>query len=141
MGHAILHAVALIRIRLSAYHEYSPLQLTFGQESNISHLRIFDCAVYVPIAPPQRTKMGSQRRLRIYVRYESPSIIRYLKSKTGDVFTARFAYCHFNKAIFLALGKENKQLKKEITWTKPFLLHLDPYTKQCKLEVQKIMHL
>ena len=44
-GHAILHAAALIRIRPSAYHKYSPLQLAFGQEPNISHLRIFGCAV------------------------------------------------------------------------------------------------
>ena len=57
-GHAILHAAALIRIRPTVYHEYSPLQLVFGQELNISHLRIFGCAVYVPITPPQRTKMG-----------------------------------------------------------------------------------
>ena len=81
MGHTILHAATLIRIRPSVYHEYSPLQLAFDQKSNISHLRIFGCAVYVPIAPPQRTKMGPQRRLGIYVGYESPSIIRYLEPK------------------------------------------------------------
>ena len=34
-GHAILHTAALIRIRPSAYHEYSPLQLAFGQDPNI----------------------------------------------------------------------------------------------------------
>ena len=28
--HAVLHAAALIRIRPSAYHEYSHLQLAFG---------------------------------------------------------------------------------------------------------------
>ena len=28
-GHAILHAASLIRIRPSAYHKYSPLQLAF----------------------------------------------------------------------------------------------------------------
>ena len=44
-----------------------PLQLAFGREPNISHFRIFGCAVYVPVAPPQRTKMGPQRRLGIYV--------------------------------------------------------------------------
>ncbi|CAA0822265.1 Unknown protein, partial [Striga hermonthica] len=89
-GHAILHAGNLIQIRPSAYHKYSPLQLAFGIEPNLEHIRIFGCAVYVPIAPPQRTKMGPQRRLRIYVGYESPSIIKYLEPKTGDVFTARF---------------------------------------------------
>ena len=72
-GHAVLHVAALIRIRPSAYHEYSLLQLAFDQEPNIFHLKIFSC-----VTPPQRTKMGPQRRLGIYVRYESPSIISYL---------------------------------------------------------------
>ena len=76
--------------------------------------------------------MGPQRRLGIYVGYESPSIIRYLEPKTGDVFTARFADCHFNEAIFPVLGGEKKQLEKEITWSEPSLLHLDPHTKQCE---------
>ena len=57
-GHAILHAAALMRIRPTIYHEFSSLQLTFGQEPNIFHLRIFGCAMYGPIALPQRTKMG-----------------------------------------------------------------------------------
>ena len=65
-GHAILHAAALIRIRPTSYHTSSPLKLVFGQEPDISHLRIFGCAVYVPITPPQGTKMGPQRRLGIY---------------------------------------------------------------------------
>lgn len=140
-GHAILHAVALIRIRPTSYHKYSPLQLVFGEEPNISHLRIFGCAVYVPIAPPQRTKMGPQRRLGIYVGFESPSIIKYLKPSTGDLFTARFADCHFNESIFPTLGGENKQLKNEISWKESSLSHLDPRTKQCELEVQNIIHL
>ena len=50
----------------------------FGHQPNISHLRVFGCAVYVPIAPMQRTKMGPQRRLGIYVGFDSPSIIRYV---------------------------------------------------------------
>ena len=70
-GHAILHAAALVRLIPSAYHKYSPLQLASGQEPDVSHLCIFGCAVYVPIAPPHRTKMGPQRRLRIYVGYTS----------------------------------------------------------------------
>ena len=90
-GHAILHDTALIHIRPSAYYEYSLLQLAFGQEPNIFHLRIFGCAIYVPIASPKHTKMGPQIRLRIYVGYESPSIIRYLEYKTGDIFTTLFA--------------------------------------------------
>ena len=73
-GHAILHAAALIRLRPTAYHKISPLQLVSGREPNLSHLRIFGCAVYVPLPPTQRTKMGPQRRLGIYIGFISPSI-------------------------------------------------------------------
>ncbi|WZZ32928.1 hypothetical protein YC2023_016329 [Brassica napus] len=140
-GHAILHAEALIRVRPSAYHKYSPIQLAFGREPNISHLRIFACAVYVPIVPPQRTKMGPQRRLGIYVGCDSPSIIRYLEPQTGDMFTARFVDCHFNEKEFPTLGGDNKQIGKKIKWSVPSLLHLDPPTKQSELEFRRIMHL
>lgn len=51
-GHAVLHAATLIRLRPAAYHQYSPLQLVLGHQPDISHLRIFDCAVQVPIAHP-----------------------------------------------------------------------------------------
>ncbi|KAL4026480.1 hypothetical protein IC575_014911 [Cucumis melo] len=140
-GHAILHAASLICIRPTSYRKYSPTQLVYGQEPNISHLRIFGCAVYVPISPPQHTKMGPQRRLGIYVGFESPSIIRYLEPLTGDVFTARFADCHFNETNFPTLGGGVKKLKNEIAWNVSLLSHLDPRTKQCELEVQKIIHL
>ena len=53
-----MHAAAFVRIKPISYRKYSPSQLVFGQEPNIAHLRIFDCAVYVLIASPQRTKMG-----------------------------------------------------------------------------------
>ncbi|KAL0552297.1 hypothetical protein IC582_011405 [Cucumis melo] len=139
-GPAILHAASLIRIRPS-YHKYSPTQLAYGQEPNISHLRIFGCAVYVPIFPPQRTKMGPQRRLGIYVGFESPSIIRYLEPLTGDVFTARFVDCHFNEINFSTLERGIKKLENEIAWNVSLLSHLDPRTKQCELKVQKIIHL
>nr|GEU90436.1 retrovirus-related Pol polyprotein from transposon TNT 1-94 [Tanacetum cinerariifolium] len=131
-GHAILHAASLIRMRPTANHVYSPMQLAFGQEPNISHLRIFRCAVYVPIAPPQRTKMGPQRRLGIYVGYEMIFIIRYLEPLTGDVFKARFADCQFNESIFPSLGGEKKNHEKDVLWSEPLLLYLDPRTKQKK---------
>ncbi|CAI0405063.1 unnamed protein product [Linum tenue] len=108
-GHAILHATNLVHIRPTSYHEQSPLQLVFGNEPNVSHLRIFGCAVYVPIAPPQRTKMGPQRKLGIYVGYEYLSIIKYLEPTTGYLFTTRFAACHFDETVFPKLGGENKQ--------------------------------
>ena len=111
-GHAVMHATSLIRIRPTSYHEYSLSQLVLGKQLNISHLRVFGCAVHVPIAPPQRTKMGLQRRLGIYVGFDSPSIIRYLKPLTGDVFRARFADCHFNETVFTPLGGEKLILEE-----------------------------
>jgi len=107
ISYAILHDATLIRLRPSADHKHTPYQLAIGEESNISHLRIFGCAVYVPIAPPQKTKMRPQRRLGIYVGYESPSIIRYLEPLTSDGFQARFADCHFDeKKISNAGGRK-----------------------------------
>ncbi|GKC99060.1 retrovirus-related pol polyprotein from transposon TNT 1-94 [Tanacetum coccineum] len=140
-GHAVLHAATLIRIRPTSHHTYSPLQLVFGQEPNISHLRIFGCVIYVPIAPPQRIKMRSQRRMGIYVGYDSPSIIRYLKPSTRDLFTTRFADCHFDESVFPTLGGDKKQLRSEISWNELSLSYLDPRTKECEQEVQRIIHL
>ena len=88
-GHAIMHATALVHIQLTTYHEYSSSQLVLGKQPNIYHLKIVGCAVYVPIAPTQRTKMGPQQRLGVYVGFDSPSIIRYLEPLTGDVFRGR----------------------------------------------------
>ena len=41
--------------------------------------------------------MGLQRRLGIYVGYDSPSIIKYLEPSTRDLFTARFVNSHFDE--------------------------------------------
>jgi hypothetical protein len=111
-GHTILHVVALIRLKPTASHKFSSLQSVSGREPNLSHLKKFCCVVYVPISPPQRTKMGPQRRLGIYIGFHSPSIIKYLEPLTGDVFTARFANCQFDETIFPILGGEKEKLKK-----------------------------
>ena len=68
--------------------------------------------------PTQRTKMGPQQRLEIYVGFDSPSIIRYLEPLTDDVFTARFADCHFNESVFPSLGREKSipEERREISW-------------------------
>jgi hypothetical protein len=112
LGHTILHVAALIKLRPTAFHKFSPLQLVSGREPNLSHLKIFGCAVYVPISPPQRTKMRPQRRYEIYIGFHSPSIIKYLEPLTGDVFTAHFADCQFDETIFPILGEEKEKLKK-----------------------------
>ncbi|GJZ86735.1 putative copia-like polyprotein [Tanacetum coccineum] len=74
--------------------------------------------------------MGPQRRLGIYVGYETISIIKYLEPLTGDVFTTRFAHFHFNKAIFPSHGEEKKNHEKDVLWSEPSFLYLDPHTKQ-----------
>jgi len=138
-GHTVLHAATLIRIRPTTYHKFFQLQLVFGHEPNIFYLRIFGCAVYVLIYPPQHTKMSPQSRLRIYIGFESPSIIKYLEPLTGTSFTTRFVDCHFDETMFPALGGEIKQLDKDITWNALSLLNFYPRTKQCEQEVQKIL--
>ncbi|XP_070035716.1 uncharacterized protein [Nicotiana tomentosiformis] len=85
--------------------------------------------------------MGPKRRLRIYVGYESPSIIKYLEPMTGDLFMARFSDCHFDESVYPTLGGENKQLRIEIDWNSLSLSHLDPRTTQYEQEVQKIIYL
>ena len=82
-GHALLHAGNLICLRPIGDHDFSPSQIVSGSQPNISHLRVFGCAVYVPIPPKPRSKMGPQRRLGIYVGFLSASIIHYLKPLTG----------------------------------------------------------
>nr|XP_016502469.1 PREDICTED: uncharacterized protein LOC107820660 [Nicotiana tabacum] len=60
---------------------------------------------------------------------------------TGDLFTVRFADCHFNESVFSTLGGENKQLEKEIDWNILSLSRLDTRTNQCEQEVQKIIYM
>ena len=87
--------------------------------------------------------MGSQRRLGIYVGFDSPSIIRYLEPLTCNVFTACFTDCHFNESVFPSLGEEKSILEeqREISWKTFTMSYLDPCTNQCELEVQRIIHL
>ena len=77
----------------------------------------------------------------IYVGYESLSIIKYLEPQTEDIFTSRFADCHFDETVFPALGGEKNKLEKEITWNASSLSNLDTRRGQCEQEVQKIIHL
>ncbi|KAM1628851.1 hypothetical protein ACFX2K_017216 [Malus domestica] len=144
-GHAILHAAKLVHLRPVATQPFSALQLVTGCELDISHLRVFGCTVYVPISPPLRTKMGSQRRMGIYVGYDSPSIIRYLEPLIDDLFTARFVDCHFYETVFPPLGGDKNvnipNERRELLWTTPTLSHLDPRTAQSEAEVQRILDL
>ena len=98
---------------------------------------MFGCTVQVPIAPLQRTKMGPQRRSGIYIGFDSPSIIKYIKPLTGDVFKARFADFHFDEVNFPLLGGDKlpKEERREIIWNASSMSHLDPRIAQCDKEV------
>ena len=68
--------------------------------------------------------------------YDSPSIIRYLEPSIGDVFTTRFADCHFNENLFPPLGGEKSvpEEQREITWNASIMSHFDLRTNQSELE-------
>ena len=87
--------------------------------------------------------MGTQRRLGIYVGFDSPFIIRYLEPLTRDVFTTHFVDCHFNESAFPPLGGEKlvPKQRREITLNASTMSHFDPCTNQYELEVQMIIHL
>ena len=50
-GHVIIHAANSIRFCPTTNQDLSPLQLVLGYQPNISHLRVFGCAIYIPLAP------------------------------------------------------------------------------------------
>jgi hypothetical protein len=52
--------------------------------------------------------MGPHRRMGIYVGFQSPTILKYLESLMGDLFTTRFADYIFNDDHFPSLGGDNK---------------------------------
>jgi hypothetical protein len=62
---------------------------------------------------------------------------------TGDLFTARYADCIFNRYHFPALGGEfqNNSECQEINWDDKSMISSDPRTQETKLQVQKIINL
>ncbi|GJR54476.1 retrovirus-related pol polyprotein from transposon TNT 1-94 [Tanacetum coccineum] len=89
-GHAILHAASLIRIRPSANHRYSPIQLASGQEPNISHLRI--CNARCPLRV--NIQVGSQE--------ESKSCVQVVFRDSSELGSNA---SNVNVSIFIMLVK------------------------------------
>jgi hypothetical protein len=71
------------------------------------------------------------------VGYHSLSIIKYLKSLTGDLFTTRYANCIFNENHFPVLGGDYKYHSEcqEINWNKNSIISSDPHIKETELQV------
>jgi hypothetical protein len=136
-GHATLHTADLIQLRSTVYHSTSPLYLVRGNAPSISHLWKFGCTVYAPISPLKHTSMGPHRKLGIYVGDHSPSIIKYLKPLTEDLFTTRYADCIFNEDHFPVLGGDYMYHSEcqEINWDDKSIISSDPHTKEYELQV------
>ena len=87
----------------------------------------------------------------IYVRYNTPSIIRYVEPLTGDLFNARFADCHFDETRFLPLegGEPSATVipnvdgfeRRSLTWDTPLSFYHDPHTAECDAKVRRILDL
>ena len=62
--------------------------------------------------------------------YISPSIIKYLEPRTGDLLMARFADSFFSEDHFPALGGEFKyhDESQEINWNARGIANEDPRT-------------
>jgi len=88
--------------------------------------------------------MGPHWKLGVYVGYETPSIIKYLEPKTGDLFTVRYADSIFDEDHFQALGGglylKSKKCR-EVEWNALGIRSIDPCTRDAELEVQRIIHL
>ena len=99
----------------------------------MSHfLRIFNCAVYVPIAPHNALQLGLPKRLSIYIGKASPTIVRHL------ILDRRSLYCHFDETVFPSLGGDKnkyvQQERQELSWSVPTMSHLDP-----QLNIQNVV--
>ena len=53
-AHAILHATTLLKYCPTLLNDFSPLELLSSQKLNISHLRVFECQVWILTAEPKR---------------------------------------------------------------------------------------
>ena len=78
------------------------------------------------------------------VHYKTKSF--YLVTSLPIYLKGRMTCCanyHFNETIFPPLGGEEPvpEEQREIIWSALTLTHLDPHTNQCKLEVQRVIHL
>ena len=141
-GHAVLHAGDLLQYRPSGDSKETPYQHLNGLLPNLSHLRVFGCATFVPIPPNKRTKLGPMRQLGIYVGFQSPSIIRYLDPATGESFVAHISKCEFDESKFPKLGINKDNTTLNFNYYQDVDLHkVDPYNGQGEKEVRRLLHL
>jgi hypothetical protein len=87
--------------------------------------------------------MDPHKRMGIYVEFQSPSILKYLKLLTGDLFTTWFVDCIFNEDHFFTLRGDNNFINdgREINWDDKSIISSNPRIKETELQIQKILEL
>jgi hypothetical protein len=90
--HAILHVASFVHII----------------QQPISFVFVFFIVLYIVLLHPHNAIQWvlNVDLIYIYIGLYSPSIIRYLKFLTSDIFKSPFEDCHFNKIVFPPLGGE-----------------------------------
>lgn len=140
-GHAVIHAAALLRLRPTMLNSHSSFELLSGRVPNVSHLRIFGCQVWVPVAEPQKKTISSHRQEGIYVGFDSPSIIRYVSPTTGTLLRAQFKNCKFVEHVFPTLPTIKPSIALDFWAPETYTLNPDPRTALTDTEVKKLLHL
>jgi hypothetical protein len=140
-SHAVLHAATLLRFRPTLLNTQASIELVSGRTPNVSHLRTFGCQVWVPVPEPAIRTISAHREEGIYVGFDSPSIIRYINTRTTQVHKARFENCRFVETIFPTIpsppGEAPLTFRAPISMT----MNPDPRTTLPDEEVKKLIHL
>ena len=138
---AVLHAAYLLNLRPRVRSNQSAMQLKTGHPIDISHLRTFGCAVWVPLPPKLQSKIGPKRRLGIYIGCESPSIIRYLEPMSGTSFRGRFQDCVFDENFFPHLGTQlPTDDERLLEWTSIQGQSIHSVDERCTIESERIIN-
>lgn len=140
-GHAVLHATSLLKLRPTLLNVQTPAELQSGRIPDVSHIKVFGCQVWVPVAEPKRKTIGAHREEGIYIGFDSPAIIRYLVPATGILLKARFANCRFIENIFPRLQKSESNTSLDFHAPETLTMNPDPPTGLSETEVSKLLHL
>ena len=140
-GHAILHAIVLLRLCPTLLNPITSQELLTSRTPNISHLRIFGCQVWVPRPEPLRRTISAHREEGVYMGFDSPSILKYFVPSTGALLKARFQNYVFEENVFPHVPCPKGTPDLNFYSPQTFTLNPDPQTSLSETEVQKILQL
>jgi hypothetical protein len=100
--HAVLHATALLKVKVkpTLLNVQTSAELQSGRILDVSHIKVFGCQVWVPVAKPKWRTIGAYIEEGIYIEFDSPTIICYLVSATSILLKAIIVNCRFIENIF-----------------------------------------